>query len=135
MSLTSRAAQSRAPHNGFSPPLYTPSTTAPYPVHYGNSPSGQSAALSQTLTPLTPSSCYATVKQLAAEYKDIFTEGALRNLIWHAEAHARNPKPGARSNGFLNVIHRPGGARKVLLHRVAFAQWLSNGKTGEVGHG
>lgn len=135
MSRTSRAAQSRAPRSGFSSPLYTPSTAAPYAVHYGTSPSRPSAASSRMAAPLTSADCYATVKQLAAEYKDVFTEGALRNLIWHAEAHARNPKPGARSTGFLNVIHRPGGARKVLLHRAAFAQWLSNGKVGEVGHG
>lgn len=128
MSRTSRAAQSRVPRSSFSLPLFTPSP-APYVVHYGTSPQSQSIA------PPSPAKRYATVKQLATAYHGIFTEGALRNLIWHAEAHARSPKPGARSNGFLTVIHRPGGGRKVLLDRVAFAHWLSNGKNAEVCNG
>lgn len=108
---------------------YATQSFVPQVVFYSAPPSGQPA--------IQPSSVerYATVKQLAVEYRGIFTEGALRNLIWHAEAHARNPKPGARTNGFLAVIHRPGGGRKVLLDRVAFTHWLSNGKNAEVCNG
>lgn len=133
MSRTSRAAQQHALRSSFSPPPYKSSGT-PYAVHYGASSPSQSSGQSHAVQH-TPVDCYATVKQLADEYKNLFSEGALRNLIWHAEAHARNPRPGACSNGFLNVIHRPGGARKVLLHRAAFAQWLKNGKSGEVDRG
>lgn len=75
-----------------------------------------------------PINRFATVKQTAKRYDGVLTESALRNLIWDAEAHARNPKPGHRSNGFLAVIHRPGGGRKILLDQIALAQWLSDGK-------
>lgn len=128
MIVPSRKPRASAVVNHHWLPYSTPSFV-PQVVFYGASPSGRLAT--------SPSSAerYATVKQLAAEYNDIFTEGALRNLIWHAEAHARSPKPGARSNGFLTVIHRPGGGRKVLLDRVTFAHWLSNGKNAEVCNG
>lgn len=71
---------------------------------------------------------WVTVKQLAHEYGHIITESALRNLIWHAEAYQRNPKPGHRSNGFLDLISRPGNARKVLLNRWGFPKWIAAGR-------
>lgn len=70
---------------------------------------------------------FGTIKQIAAAYSAITTESALRHLIWQAEAYARNPKACLKSNGFLPVIHRPGGGRKILLNWEAFDRWLSAG--------
>lgn len=128
MIVPSRKPRASAPVNHHWLP-YATLSFVPQVVFYGFPPSGRATT--------SPDSAerYATVKQLAAEYRGIFTEGALRNLIWRAEAHARSPKPGARSNGILAVIHRPGGGRKVLLDRVAFAHWLNDGKHAEVRNG
>lgn len=71
-----------------------------------------------------------TVKQFAQAYSNITTEGALRHLIWQAESYARNPKASLRSNGFLPVIHRPGGGRKILLSWEAYEHWLTMGQAG-----
>lgn len=68
---------------------------------------------------------FGTVKQFAQAYSDITTESALRHLIWQAEAYARNPNIGLKSNGFLAVIHRPGGGRKILLEWDAYERWLT----------
>lgn len=68
---------------------------------------------------------WLTVNRLAAEYKEVITEAALRHLIWNAEAYARFPRAGLPSNGFLPVIVRPPFQRKVLLDRVAFEKWLT----------
>lgn len=68
---------------------------------------------------------WLTVTRMAAEYKEVITEAALRHLIWNAEAHARFPRAGLSSNGFLPVIVRPPFQRKVLLDRVAFEKWLT----------
>jgi len=65
---------------------------------------------------------WLTVKEIASIYP--FTEGALRHLIWAAEARAKYEKKGLRSNGFLNCIVRPSG-RKVLINTQAFQAWLS----------
>ena len=66
------------------------------------------------------------VKTLAKLYGDFISEGALRALIWSAEAYEKDPKPGLRSNGFLPVIVRPPNQRKVLLDRVEFEKWLTS---------
>ena len=68
---------------------------------------------------------WLTVSRMAAEYKEVITEAALRHLIWNAEAYARFPRAGLRSNGFLPVIVRPPFQRKVLLDRDAFEKWLT----------
>lgn len=73
---------------------------------------------------------FGTVKQVAQAYSDITTEGALRHLIWQAESYARNPKANLKSNGFLAVIHRPGGGRKILLEWSAYERWLASGPQG-----
>lgn len=61
---------------------------------------------------------YKTVKQIA-ESQTVFTESALRNLIFYA-----------RFNGMEehNVIHRVGG--KILINEENFAKWIElNPKT------
>jgi hypothetical protein len=68
---------------------------------------------------------WLSVSRMAAEYSEVTTEAALRHLIWNAEAHARFPRAGLPSNGFLPVIVRPPFQRKVLLDRVAFEKWLT----------
>ena len=70
---------------------------------------------------------FGTVKQVAQAYSDITTEGALRHLIWQAESYARKPKANMKSNGFMAVIHRPGGGRKLLLDWSAYERWLTSG--------
>jgi hypothetical protein len=65
-----------------------------------------------------------SVKKLAKQYEDSTSEGALRALIWNAEAYEKYPKPGLRSNGFLRVIVRPPGQRRVLLDPVEYQKWL-----------
>ena len=66
------------------------------------------------------------IERLAKLYGDFISEGALRALIWSAEAYEKDPKPGLRSNGFLPVIVRPPHQRKVLLDRVEFEKWLTS---------
>ena len=69
---------------------------------------------------------WLTVKQTAARYP-CFSENALRNLIFSAEAYARSPKAGLRSNGFLDCIVRPAGQRKIIIDTIKFEAWLENG--------
>ena len=85
-------------------------------------------ALQQTTTPelFYPPPRYFAVKKLALVFSDFITEGALRHLIWQAEAYEKVPKSGLKSNGFLSVIVRPPGQRKVLLDRVEFEKWLTS---------
>lgn len=70
------------------------------------------------------------VKAMAQRYSDVVSEGALRHLIWQAEAYAKDPKSGLKSNGFLSVIVRPPGQRKVLLDCVEFEKWLTSQRRG-----
>jgi hypothetical protein len=114
--LANRAPQ---PSRGYRPRFFT--GPMPQQITFGG-------LLARPSTESLPANRFATVKQTAKRYEGVFTESALRNLIWDAEAYARNPKPGHRSNGFLAVIHRPGGGRKILLDQLALAQWLSDGK-------
>ncbi len=69
---------------------------------------------------------WLTVKQTAARYP-CFSENALRNLIFSAEAYAKHPKAGLRSNGFLDCIVRPAGQRKIIIDTMKFEAWLENG--------
>lgn len=74
---------------------------------------------------------WMSIRALAAEYPEAITESALRHLVWQAEAQAKNPKAGLKANGFLPVIVRPPGQRKVLLDRAEWEKWLtSRRKTG-----
>ena len=68
---------------------------------------------------------WLSVKQTAARYP-CFSENALRNLIFSAEAYARCPKAGLRSNGFLECIVRPAGQRKIIIDTIKFEAWLEN---------
>ncbi len=68
---------------------------------------------------------WLTVKQTAARYP-CFSENALRNLIFSAEAYARSPKAGLRSNGFIDCIVRPAGQRKIVIDTIKFEAWLEN---------
>jgi hypothetical protein len=73
-----------------------------------------------------PTSRYLPIKKMALAYSDFVSEGALRHLVWQAEAYEKAPKSGLKSNGFLAVIVRPPGQRKVLLDRVEFEKWLTS---------
>ena len=75
--------------------------------------------------PLEPQR-WLTVKQTAARYP-CFSENALRNLIFSAEAYARCPKAGLRSNGIIDCIVRPAGQRKIIIDTIKFEAWLENG--------
>ena len=77
-------------------------------------------------TEAAPVSRYLPIKKMALAYSDFVSEGALRHLVWQAEAYEKAPKSGLRSNGFLAVIVRPPGQRKVLLDRVEFEKWLTS---------
>jgi hypothetical protein len=88
----------------------------------------------EPVAPLPPASeapRWLTIRALALRYKDIITEAALRHLVWQAEAYAKHPKAGLKSNGFLPVIVRPPGQRKVLLDCVEFEKWLTSSSTRE----
>ena len=73
-----------------------------------------------------PTARYLPIKKMALAYSDFVSEGALRHLVWQAEAYEKAPKSGLKSNGFLAVIVRPPGQRKVLLDRVEFEKWLTS---------
>lgn len=75
-----------------------------------------------------PNQRWKTVKGLAKQYDGIVSEPALRNLIWMAEAYAKHPKSGLKSNGFLPVIVRPPNQRKVLLDCIEFERWLTTNR-------
>ncbi len=76
--------------------------------------------------PISPQSRYVTIKKMARLYEDVVSEASLRNMVWMAEAYAKHPKSGLKSNGFLPVIVRPPNQRKVLLDRVEFEKWLTS---------
>lgn len=57
-----------------------------------------------------------------------FSEAVFRNLIARAEATAKHPDLAGAASGFLAVIVRPPGQRKVLLDRIAFQRWLESGR-------
>ncbi|CAB3688489.1 hypothetical protein LMG24076_02804 [Trinickia soli] len=65
---------------------------------------------------------WLTIKQTAQRYP--YSEGAVRHLVFQAEQYAKHPKNGLKSNGFLNCIVRPEGARRVLIDAEKFELWL-----------
>ncbi len=67
---------------------------------------------------------WLTVAQTSRRYPG-FTEKALRHLIAQAEAYAKYPKAGLRSNGLAACIVRPAGARKIIVNAESFEAWLS----------
>ena len=71
---------------------------------------------------------WMSIRSCAHEYRQVITEAALRHLVWQAEAYAKSPSLGLKCNGFLAVIIRPPGQRKVLLDRVEFEKWLVSGR-------
>ena len=93
------------------------------PMH-GLHPTPQAQSSEQIET--APTSRYLPIKKMALVYSDFVSEGALRHLVWQAEAYEKAPKSGLKSNGFLAVIVRPPGQRKVLLDRVEFEKWLTS---------
>ena len=76
---------------------------------------------------------WLTIKEMAVRYP-FFTEKALRHLIFSAEAYAKFPKDGLRSNGFIDCIVRPAGQRKIIIDTTKFEDWLEKGSfSGSVG--
>ena len=55
-----------------------------------------------------------------------FTEKALRHIIAQAEAYAKFPQSGLRSNGFIDCFVRPAGQRKIILNAEKFEVWLKS---------
>ena len=72
---------------------------------------------------------WLTIAQATRRYP-AFTEKSFRHHVAQAEAYAKHPKSGLRSNGFLPCIVRPAGQRKVLIDADAFEQWLSSNQMG-----
>lgn len=68
---------------------------------------------------------WMTIKQTAISYP-CFSEQSLRHLVWSAEAYAKYPKPGLRSNGLINCIVRPAGQRRILIDTLKFEAWLES---------
>lgn len=69
---------------------------------------------------------WLTVKETSARFP-CFSEKSLRHLIGQAEAYAKYPKAGLRSNGMINCIVRPAGQRKILIDVIKFEAWLASG--------
>ena len=69
---------------------------------------------------------WLTIKEMAIRYP-FFSEKALRHLIFSAEAYAKFPKDGLRSNGFIDCIVRPAGQRKIIIDTTKFEEWLEKG--------
>ena len=78
---------------------------------------------------------WLTIKEMAVRYP-FFSEKALRHLIFSAEAYAKFPKDGLKSNGFIDCIVRPAGQRKIIIDTTKFEEWLEKGSlSGSVGKG
>lgn len=69
---------------------------------------------------------WLTVKETAARFP-CFSEKSLRHLIAQAEAYAKYPKAGLRSNGMIDCIVRPAGQRKIVIDATKFEAWLASG--------
>ena len=74
-----------------------------------------------------PNTTFLTVKQTAQRFP-IFTEAAIRFMIFKAEGQAKYPDANERSNGFLKVISRIPGQRRVLICESALIEWLRSGQ-------
>lgn len=69
---------------------------------------------------------WLTVKETSARFP-CFSEKSLRHLIAQAEAYAKYPKAGLRSNGMIDCIIRPAGQRKIVIDVTKFEAWLASG--------
>ena len=69
---------------------------------------------------------WLTVKETSARFP-CFSEQSLRHLIAQAEAYAKFPKAGLRSNGMIDCIVRPAGQRKIVIDATKFEVWLTSG--------
>ena len=69
---------------------------------------------------------WLTVKETSARFP-CFSEKSLRHLIAQAEAYAKYPKAGLRSNGMIDCIVRPAGQRKIVIDATKFESWLASG--------
>lgn len=69
---------------------------------------------------------WLTVKETSARFP-CFSEQSLRHLITQAEAYAKFPKAGLRSNGMIDCIVRPAGQRKIVIDVTKFEAWLASG--------
>lgn len=76
---------------------------------------------------VTPDRTFLTVKQAAQRFP-IFTESAIRFLIFQAEACVKNPDVELPDNGFRNVIYRVPGQRRVLIREQNLIEWLNTGR-------
>lgn len=68
---------------------------------------------------------WLTVKETSARFP-CFSEQSLRHLIAQAEAYAKYPKAGLRSNGMIDCIVRPAGQRKIVIDATKFEAWLAS---------
>jgi len=75
---------------------------------------------------------WLTIKEASARFP-CFSEKSLRHLVAQAEAYAKYPKAGLRSNGLIGCICRPAGQRKILIDAAKFDAWLSAGAIGDSG--
>ncbi|PKO60766.1 MAG: hypothetical protein CVU24_11605 [Betaproteobacteria bacterium HGW-Betaproteobacteria-18] len=69
---------------------------------------------------------WLTIKETSARFP-CFSEKSLRHLIAQAEAYAKYPKAGLRSNGMIDCIVRPAGLRKIVIDATKFEAWLASG--------
>lgn len=69
---------------------------------------------------------WLTVRETSARFP-CFSEQSLRHLIAQAEAYAKYPKAGLRSNGMIDCIVRPAGQRKIVIDATKFEAWLASG--------
>jgi hypothetical protein len=77
--------------------------------------------------PIVPNMSFLTVKQTAERFP-IFTEAAIRDLIFQAEGYAKYPDSRKRSSGFLKVIIRIPGQRRILICEQALIDWIRTGR-------
>jgi hypothetical protein len=77
--------------------------------------------------PIAPNMSFLTVKQTAERFP-IFTEAAIRDLIFQAEGYAKYPDSRKRSSGFLKVIIRIPGQRRILICEQALIDWIRTGR-------
>ncbi len=85
------------------------------------------APLAREIAPSISIHCLP-VKEMARLYHPTFSEAVFRNLISRAESSAKHPELAGNAAGFLEVIVRLPGQRKVLLDQLAFERWLRLGR-------
>jgi hypothetical protein len=71
---------------------------------------------------------WRTVRQIAEGWRGVFTEPALRALIYRAEPHYDARGELVPGNGLATCITRLGGkGGRVLIDQDCFAEWLEAG--------